>query len=181
MPSPQKTAYLRYLGLKKVETLSEDEADRRIQILHKKANGFCGRKLRAKMGAWHFQKLVLHPDLFRTDLLRHLLSDEAKYRSFVRTRHVSCTGTLSAAKIEKVLNLLLDEHPGWWLNPNDSAIFYQRLAREFPECVDGPPPQKTKAVAKSGKGGGCLVLAGFVGFSGIATLGLLIVYGFVLP
>lgn len=140
MATERQVAYLKHLGQRRVSQLSTEQASRRIEQLHRKAEGWCGRKLRSRIDEWWYERLVQHPDLYRKELLDYLVADDGRFRSYLRGRHVECTEQLTAAKMKKVFSHLLDTTPGWWQHADASKRFYEEVSSMFPGCVDGPKP-----------------------------------------
>ncbi len=149
--SPKQLAYLRYLGVKKLERFDKVSASAEIDRIHRRAKRICFRRLQQRIDTWPEHRMILHPDLYRVEVVQHiqmLFGDT--FRTYVRSRVVGASEKLSHDRIVAVINSLCDDLPDWWQKRSSSQVFFDRLGQLFPGCVDGRPPSRSqKATAQS--------------------------------
>jgi DNA polymerase III epsilon subunit-like protein len=132
MASERQVVYLRWLGIQNAHLLTADEAARLIQT----RGGNLGYSPDGK--CWSTEKLILHPDLFGEELIRHLSGkvlrdcvDGFHEEYFESSRLVDWDTAF------KVINSLQAEDRHWWNREDFREVFLLRLKVLFPECCDG--------------------------------------------
>lgn len=141
MATPKQVAYLSFMGVHNATSLTKREAADLID-----SNSFLAEvdtmaaflRQQSHQSSWIFQRLVLHPELYSSELADFLdknLPDEL--HAYIRGQIVGSSERLTKSKIGEVIDVLLKENPAWWHSSYRKAIFHDRLKLMYPGCCDG--------------------------------------------
>lgn len=139
--TPKQVAYLSFMGVHNATSLTKREAAEMIN-----SNSFLPEvdtmaailRQQSHQSSWTFQRLVLHPELYSSELADFLeknLPDEL--HAYIRGQIVGSSERLTKSKIREVIDVLLKENPAWWHSSYRKAIFHDRLKLMYPGCCDG--------------------------------------------
>ncbi len=130
--SPKQIAFLSWFGVDEAASLTEEEASAMIEKVD------ADNAVRADGASWNIDRLILHPDMFRSELNRHLSGKIRReclryYDGIV----FESTNYPDGEMCKEVFNRLSVDDPNWWAKPAFPESFYKALQIAFPKCCDG--------------------------------------------
>lgn len=129
-PSPRQIAYLRYLGHPDPESLSTEE-----HILR----AFWERDASGRNDDWFVDRLHLHPELYRRDVL---IIDEILADYFKRWMTDNCPrprARITLNRCQIIFKGLTTSDPDWWKQSNRRDRFRSAFMAIFPPKAKGAP------------------------------------------
>jgi hypothetical protein len=142
-------AFFEYMGVPKAQSLTDVQL---AKINEEGTNSWLLRTLRITTDRqraeferknsdwWDGDRFVLHPDLYKTDIHFYLTRDLPELlATYIRGQFTGSTERITKQKIEKVVQLMLQENPNWWHAKNRKAVFLEKFKSVYPLCCDGPP------------------------------------------
>jgi hypothetical protein len=141
MATPKQVAYLSFMGVHNATSLSKREAADLIE-----SNSFLPEvdtmaaflRQQSLKSSWTFQRLVLYPELYSSELADFLDKDlPDELHAYARGQIVGSSERLTKSKIKEVMGVLLKEDSTWWHSSYRKAIFHDRLKIMYPGCCDG--------------------------------------------
>jgi DNA polymerase III epsilon subunit-like protein len=132
MASERQVVYLRWLGVKNTHLLTADEAARLIQT----RGGNLGYSPDGRN--WSTEKLILHPGLFKDELLKHLSGKVLRECvDFYHEHYFDSSRALSHEIALAVITDLQRDAPQWWNREDYMQVFLGKLKLNYSACCDG--------------------------------------------
>ena len=152
--TPKQIAYLSYMGVEGAAGLAFKEASAAIEDLYETDIDELYYQRRERQSNWITERFTLYPDLYASEI-KDMLNTELPetLHSYVRSQVVGASEKLTKAKIKKVIASLSAESPQWWQSKDMKRLFFDRLSRLYPNCVDGKSPNKSQSSSPSQKDG----------------------------
>jgi hypothetical protein len=142
-PTPRQKAFFTYMGFPEVNRMSKEQVDKIMNTsIHDWYIGNYNpteRQLREfHEKDWHFDRLVLYPELYAREL-REFLKDELpkELYTYVRGQFIGNSVRLTKDKLDRVYALLNNENPNWWHDGTRKKVFLDKLSQQYPGCCDG--------------------------------------------
>lgn len=155
----KQIVYLKHLGVRRLSRFDKPSATAEISRQQLRAQRLCFRRLKERVESWEHVRLHEYPELYRAEVIAYLIREYTdQFRSFVRSRVVGASGTLTQEKINSVIKSLTSEDSRWWQGPDCSLVFYERLGEFHPNCLDGGSPDRRRSVREEPRRQGCLGL-----------------------
>jgi len=130
--SPKQIAFLTWFGVQGAASLTEEEAATKFAKID------WDNAVRADGASWSIDRLILFPDIFRSELNRHLSGKIKReclryYDGIVFESSSYPDGEIC----REVFRKLSAVDPGWWSKPSFPQSFYKALQTNYPKCCDG--------------------------------------------
>jgi hypothetical protein len=129
-PSPRQVAYLRYLGHPNPESLSNEQD---IQ------QAFWELDSKARNDDWFFDRLHIHPDLYRRDVLivHEILADY--FKRWMTDNCPRPRARITLNRCQAVVDGLTTSDPDWWKKSDRRERFQIAFMSIFPPKTASAP------------------------------------------